>query len=303
MKADDPRHGTHPGYNQHIRDGETACDACRNGTNRYNTLRMMDVRRNGPRTVELGAAALAIVNRAPLQYLSEVSGIGRENLSRIQGNGTPEQKVFRSTRNAILRAGRRAYWSQTGIQRRLQALHALGWGAAAIHGAGGPSKPTIARWLHATDPSRIEGRTPFALQVIEVYETLSMQLPPTRTPHQRTSRTKALLVANAHGWAPPLAWGNIDDPSESPMGVRVAHAGAGRPDVMTARIENAEWLADADMTLSEVLERLGVKHASFRDQCSRAGRSDLYWRLANREPNGEMRRTVRDELKRKREVA
>lgn len=29
MKADDPRHGTSPGYQQHRRDGEPACDPCR----------------------------------------------------------------------------------------------------------------------------------------------------------------------------------------------------------------------------------------------------------------------------------
>ena len=68
-------------------------------------------------------------------------------------------------------------------------------------------------------------------------------------------------------------------------------------------IAEAEHLADCDCSLSEACRQLGIKADSLRDYCARMGRPDLYWRLANREPDADSRRAVRDGIKRAREVA
>jgi hypothetical protein len=104
-----------------------------------------------------------------------------------------------------------------GSQRRLQALMALGWSsnAIAIHAGlrhrnhvwrvvnGQKGKPTT--WIQRET----------ADWVTRVYDELSMRVPTGRY----VVRTKA--HAEERGWAPPLAWDNIDDPAEKPSGHRV----------------------------------------------------------------------------------
>ncbi len=213
MSPDDPRHGSHNGSYAHYRDGEKPCDACRAATSRYNKGLTFDRHQGRPREVELGPVALGIVNRAQLSYLAEVSGLTRENLVRIHRVGTAEQRVFRTTRDAIIGAGARANWSTVGIQRRVRALYALGWNAANISEAGGPSALSIYHWL---DCEPRYARHEFALKALKVYAKLSGQPAPADTPHRRSARTKSLRLATERGWAPPLAWDDIDDPSEVP---------------------------------------------------------------------------------------
>lgn len=57
-------------------------------------------------------------------------------------------------------------------------------------------------------------------------------------------------------------------------------------------IEDAEFLADTGVTLTEALARLGVRRDNLWQAAKREGRSDVYWALADREPNGLMRRAV-----------
>ena len=53
-------------------------------------------------------------------------------------------------------------------------------------------------------------------KVSKVYDELSMTLPPERTRFERMDVTRTRNRARRLGYAPPLAWDNIDDPNERP---------------------------------------------------------------------------------------
>ena len=73
---------------------------------------------------------------------------------------------------------------------------------------------------------------------------------------------------------------------------------------ITIAVAEAEHLADNDCSLAQACAQLGIKPDTLHAYCLRRGRPDIYWRLANREPNAEQRRAVRDGIQRsKREVA
>lgn len=100
-----------------------------------------------------------------------------------------------------------------GTQRRIQALMALGWTSTDIAAECG--------WAHRNYVMRIlngqKGKPTTWVQrkTAEVfaaaYDQLSMQIPP-HAP--RRARTRA--IAARKGYAPPLAWDDIDDPNETP---------------------------------------------------------------------------------------
>lgn len=56
--------------------------------------------------------------------------------------------------------------------------------------------------------------------------------------------------------------------------------------------EDAEWLADDGATLADVLARLDIKKDTFWQACKRGGRMDLYWRLADRMLDADLRRAI-----------
>lgn len=99
-----------------------------------------------------------------------------------------------------------------GTRRRLQALAALGWDwtILARHiGCHEEAVRTIVfrrRYVYAATAER----------VAEVYEELSMTPRPATTSGERNARARAVGKARRYGWAPPLAWDDIDDPTERP---------------------------------------------------------------------------------------
>lgn len=176
----------------------------------------------------------------------------------------------------------------TGTHRRLQALACLGWSTAELSRRLGRDRSALQKVLRN---DRVQVET--AALVATIYDQLSM------TPCTLPSAARTAAMAKRAGHAPPLAWDDIDDPNETP------HVGGPDPILgsrgsMPLLIENAEWLADADLSLTEVLDRLGYSNDTFRDACRREGRSDLYWRLVNREPDADNRRAVRAGLQRRR---
>lgn len=101
----------------------------------------------------------------------------------------------------------------TGTQRRVHALMALGHTAQTVGAAAGMSafqvqQTTRRRWVSPRTATRIAA----------AYDRLCG----TRGTSQVTRRRAVWL-----GWAPPLAWEDIDDPAERPKGVRVTRAGVG----------------------------------------------------------------------------
>lgn len=110
-----------------------------------------------------------------------------------------------SKRRALRKAnGQPALLPAFGTQRRIRALSAIGWPFHEISARMG-RKPTHEgigslmqqTWVHRNTANKVD----------DVYRELCMTPGPNRTVATR---------ARLNGWAPPLAWDNIDDPNEEP---------------------------------------------------------------------------------------
>lgn len=206
---------------------------------------------------------------------------------RADGTMRPTKRVHRTTQARVMAVkldlADGALVDGTGARRRVQALVALGW-----------SQSKIAELLQVDrsnfnfareDHERVTVANDRAIRAL--YDELSMRLPPESSHRHKIAASRSRRYAKDRGWLPPLAWNDIDDPSETPS--------TGEPGRRTSGlIEDVEWLADAGESLTHVASRLKVRADSLQVMLARRGRSDLYWRLAGREPNAEHRRaTVR----------
>lgn len=64
-----------------------------------------------------------------------------------------------------------------------------------------------------------------------------------------------------------------------------------RPSAVTA--EDAQFLYEADENLTGACARLGLKPDSLYAACRRAGKPEIYERLAAREPDADIREKIR----------
>lgn len=110
-------------------------------------------------------------------------------------------------RRVLLRS-ERVMVSSLGTRRRLQALAVMGW-----------AWPELSRRLGSMSPSSLSMimRAPrvkreSAEKIRALYDEVSM-----------VPGESAVAVTRAvrKGWAPPLAWDDIDDPAETPSGMRL----------------------------------------------------------------------------------
>jgi hypothetical protein len=106
------------------------------------------------------------------------------------------------TRDVLLRRPPRKIPS-IGVQRRIRALMALGWTAQHIADVAGWSRREYVAGLLLRNA--VLATT--AERVSAVYDELSMKPGPSDEARRR---------ASAKGWAPPLAWTDIDNPAEQP---------------------------------------------------------------------------------------
>lgn len=109
--------------------------------------------------------------------------------------------------------------------RRLQALATIGWSRKVIAARLGIKHQSLYK---LNEDTSYVTQARFA-QIDQVYRELSMRVPPqaTKADRVRVAMTKAAAARN--GWAPPLAWDDIDDPNEVPN--THAHAGASASDL------------------------------------------------------------------------
>lgn len=142
-----------------------------------------------------------------------------------------------------------------GVQRRIQALMAIGWSQSALAPRIGYGQPTITRWLQV---DRVHRSTHDS--VARSYEELSVRRPEAETTPQRMSVNRTLALAARRGYSPPLAWDDIDtDPHPAELTgddtiideVAVALAIAGEPVTLTplerhavVRVLNARGMND-----------------------------------------------------------
>lgn len=93
-----------------------------------------------------------------------------------------------------------------GVRRRIEALMAIGWSQSALAAHVGHRQVVITQWLRNEFVQRSTH-----IRVAEVYERLSVMTPPTDTKSQRMSVNRTLALARRRGYAPPLAWDDIDN--------------------------------------------------------------------------------------------
>lgn len=100
-----------------------------------------------------------------------------------------------------------------GAARRLQALQCLGWSVPAIAARCGIARQHLYRIIHIEHPTTYVS----TLAAIETaYNELCMTHPPATTPGELSGVVRVRNHARRNGWAPPLAWDDIDDPNEQP---------------------------------------------------------------------------------------
>ncbi|OOB90318.1 response regulator transcription factor [Rathayibacter sp. VKM Ac-2630] len=91
------------------------------------------------------------------------------------------------------------------MHRRIQALHAAGWSFRELDRRIGFPRGKTAFLLteKSVMPATFE-------KVREVFAELELREPPSSTAHERGAIAGARKRAAAEGWAPPLAWDDID---------------------------------------------------------------------------------------------
>lgn len=202
MSPADPRHGTEAGYSAHHRDGETPCAPCFRAKNRHDKRRRVF----GPALVELPPAMQALVASTGVATLSRATGISKCSLENMRKRGT-EARVKPETLERLRRA---KVPTDLGTIRRVRALTALGWSTVQIAERSGVPKTTVARLRDLEDRAFI-GRGDLRDRIAAAFDEMCMTTP---TYTRWSSRLKGRAERN--GWAPPLAWDDIDN-DESPV--------------------------------------------------------------------------------------
>lgn len=264
MLPDDRRHGTYAGVQAHRKDREASCDECAKANRRYRKKIEMEVMRGQRRTVRLGEDAWRIITIATPEQLGR-RGVPLSTIFRLRREGSADLLVLRRTRDAILSAD---VPTAIGIQRRLQALSALGWSMRAVAAEAGIN--------HATNLCELVVkehvpwvREPSARSIVEVYDRLLMRPAP-----QGRGSSRARNRAVERGWLPPLAWNDIDDPDETPTDWQY------RPPTRAERVDD---LDERGAGISEVMQALDITRKSLERWCVRNGRWETFVRLRDRE--------------------
>lgn len=119
-------------------------------------------------------------------------------------------------RQLDLICGRPRFVDATGPVRRIRALVALGHTFQALARHLEMERTNVSR-LAVRDRTVMTARV--AAQIRDVYDRLSMQLPPEDTRAKRRWADHSRRFAADRGWVPPLAWEgvDIDDPNAEPI--------------------------------------------------------------------------------------
>lgn len=242
MEPDDPRHGTYAGALAHCKDDEKLCGPCE--TARYRENKKAELRRSRGilNRIPLGQKAWHILSTHSGTQIAHATGIDRGLVYRLQNDG-PERIVLRSTRDKILTV---APWTPIGVQRRLQALAAIGWSAPRVADQLGSHRTVVGR-LRSRDVQFV--RADIGQRVVDLYDEIHMQ--PLGAARDR-SITRTINEAARRGWAPPLAWDDIDHDDE-PLTPKVGKKG-------DQTLENYEWLTANGYSREEALEHLGITY-------------------------------------------
>ncbi len=221
MKPDDPRHGTYAGSTAHYKSGEKPCEPCYAARRRYHTRYSKERQLGYVRRVKAGHGGiwdhLDALNRCGYSYrrlATIIGGLGEARLfviHRAGPQGLISVDTWRRLNRTLLPIEPGP--TQIGTLRRLQALHALGWPIKHVMDQTGHT-PEIGK--RALRGEHINFSLDVRKSIADVYDRLSMTLPPAASKGVRAAVERARRRSSTMGWLPPLAWDDIDDPDEQP---------------------------------------------------------------------------------------
>jgi hypothetical protein len=158
-----------------------------------------------------------------------------------------------------------------GTTRRLQALHALGWTLGEMAAELGVTGQRVSHLMNGHFPTVFPSTFD---SVSALYERLCMTVPIDQDPvkrgeirvHHRTRKR-----ARLRGFAPPLAWDDIDNDDHPHMGPPTARGSDEIDDAIVARVLAGEriatTIAEKQLILARWMATGGTEHAL----CSRMG--------------------------------
>jgi hypothetical protein len=194
----------------------------------------------------------------PITFVQKFSEGRRQNIGPVRS-----ELILK----ADIHNGTVGYGPAVGTTRRLQALAAIGWTVEQIHAATGVPMATLS---HMQRGNRHHIRRDLMLAVKAHFAKVSMTPGPSSIAKNRAAKL---------GWAPPLAWDDIDDPNDTPnVGAETyrPHGGQGVP--VEVLVENIQWLLqhDSSLTTGQLAERLGYRDRSaIQNALGRHGYRDL----------------------------
>jgi hypothetical protein len=156
-----------------------------------------------------------------------------------------------------------------GTRRRIEALASLGWTTSEVSRRAGYERSHLGLVVR-----RGALRQATAERIAVVYDQLSMQRPPEITRAEKIDASRARRIAAERGWPPPLAWDDIDDPTETPRGWQ--YAGPDRRAVL-------HELDDQGVGITAACRRLDLTRKALERWCQRNNERDLFRRLSERE--------------------
>lgn len=248
------------------------CDTCRVAASNYQQRVLSGTTARVPGAVVLAHVGRLIKRGMTPESIAAAASVPDATLGNLLAGRT--HNVNRKAAAAILAVTistpHRGLLDTAGTSRRLQALAAIGWDSGMLGRRAGVN-PRRIEDLRSNSRPRVHASV--AEWVAKLYDDLSM------TPAIGWRADRARRTAAARGWVPPLSWDDgtgphgIDNPAATPVvatGRRVA-------------LDNIVDLVDQGAGLRELMAHLDVGRDAIYRACKRAGRDDLWQRIARME--------------------
>lgn len=247
----------------------------------YGRNRLTDAEPARVHVRELMAAGMGI------KRIAEVAGMTANRIGELlygRGGKDPRpprkqiSKVLESKLLAVkLDLADGANTDSLGSIRRLRALVAMGWSQSRLAQRLDMEQTNFGGIIHG---DRFEILVSTAKRVEALFDELWDQPPPAETHHQKISVSRSKTYAKSHGWAPPAAWDDIDDPREKPKH-NLEDSTPARSRRLVEKLDRLELLildgyGDNDDTF--VRAGWGSQNSGYAT-LRRAGREDLIERL------------------------
>ena len=246
--------GTRSGYARHRENGETACTACKAANAKYAKARKLRVDAG---YVTLIPSQKVVEHIQQLQAagmgwrtIADTAGVARSVVARLLRYDTskPAQRLRVATVRKLMAVRPQpadgSFVNILPTARRLQALVAIGYTQAYLAQQIGWTPQNLNAIITCRRPNCTHK---LAKAVNDLYEQLSATPGPSK-------RSRALAARK--GWAPPLAWDDIDNLDETAKGA------APLPVRTSIDVNEVTWLLQAGETLEVIAKRLGAKPKS-----------------------------------------